>query len=98
MPNKKEKESRKKIKSDLQIKASQEFENNLPLSRDIFKNLFDYLDSHLNEKGCDNTNILTKTFLLRSNNQNVDKTLQWLSDHGGSCDCEILANIEEQFD
>ncbi|WP_374760238.1 DUF2695 domain-containing protein [Dyadobacter pollutisoli] len=24
--------------------------------------------------------------------------MQWLSDKGGYCDCEILANVEEQFE
>ena len=28
----------------------------------------------------------------------ADEVLEWLEDHGGSCDCEVLANIEEQFD
>ena len=98
MPDKNEKERRKQIMDDLQKKAEKEFENSLPMSRDSFKNLFDYLDKELNEKGCDDTNSLTKTFLLQLDAQNVEKVLEWLVNYGGYCDCEILANGEEQFE
>ena len=98
MPDKSEKERRKQIMEDLKIKADQEFESSLPMSRDNFKNLFDHLDIHLSDKGCDDTNSLTKTFLLESNVEKVDEVLKWLANHGGYCDCEILANVEQQFE
>ncbi|MFT3934114.1 MAG: DUF2695 domain-containing protein [Chitinophagaceae bacterium] len=97
MPDKNEKERRKQITENLKRRADQEFENSIPMSRDKFKNLFDYLDTHLNDKGCDDTNTLTKLFLSQSNIENADEILNWLTKHGGYCDCEILANVEEQF-
>lgn len=98
MPDKSEKERRKQIMDDLKNKADQEFESSLPMSRDNFKKLFDYLDMQLTDKDCNDTNGLTKTFLLQSNIEKVDEVLDWLADHGGYCDCEILANVEEQFE
>ena len=98
MPDQSEKERRKQIMDDLKKKADQEFEGSLPMSRDNFKKLFNYLDISLSDKGCDDTNSLTKTFLLQSNNKKVDEVLEWLADPGGYCDCEILANAEEQFE
>ena len=98
MPDKSEKERRKQIMDDLKRKADQEFESSLPMSRENFKKLFDHLDTHLNDKGCDNTNILTKTLLVQSNIDKVNEVLEWLAEHGGYCDCEILANVEEQFE
>ena len=83
---------------DLKKKADQEFESSLPMDRESFKKLFDFLDAELTDKNCDDTNSLTKKFLLQLNIQNVDKVLEWLAEHGGYCDCEILANVEEQFD
>ena len=83
---------------DLRKKADQEFESSLPISRDNFKKLYDYLDTHLEEKGCDDTNSLTKKFLLQTDIEKVDEVLEWLADHGGYCDCEILANVEQQFE
>lgn len=83
---------------DLKEKADQEFESSLPMSRDNFKKLFDHLDILLTDKNCDDTNNLTKTFLLQSDIEKVDEVLEWLADHGGYCDCEILANVEEEFE
>ena len=98
MPDKSEKERRKQIMDNLKNKADQEFESSLPMSRDNFKRLFDHLDTHLSDKDCDDTNSLTKTFLVQSNIQKVGEVLEWLAEHGGYCDCEILANVEEQFE
>ncbi|MEO6723232.1 MAG: DUF2695 domain-containing protein [Ferruginibacter sp.] len=98
MPDKSEKERRKQIMDDLKKKADQEFESSSPMSREHFKILFDYLDTELTDKGCNDTNSLTKAFLLQSKIENVDEVLEWLAEHGGYCDCEILANVEEQFE
>jgi hypothetical protein len=68
------------------------------MDRESFQKLFDYLDTELTDNNCDDTNSLTKIFLLQSNIQKIDEVLEWLAEHGGYCDCEILANVEEQFD
>lgn len=68
------------------------------MSRDNFKKLFDYLDSELREKGCDDTNRLTRSFLEQIDGVNTEEVLKWLANKGGYCDCEILANVEEQFE
>ena len=98
MPDKSEKERRKQIMDDLKKKADQEFESNLPMDRQTFQKLFDYLDTELTDKNCDETNSLTKAFLTQSKILNIEEVLEWLSEHGGCCDCEILANVEEQFE
>lgn len=98
MPDKSEKERRKRILEDQKKKADQEFETSLPTSRENFIKLFDYLSRHLGDKDCDDTNILTRTFLVNFNVDNVEDVLDWLAEHGGYCDCEILANVEEQFE
>ena len=41
---------------------------------------------------------LTKTFLKQIEADNIDNILEWLADKGGYCDCEILGNVEEQFE
>ena len=98
MPDKSEKERRKQIMDDLKEKADQEFEASLPMTRDNFKKLFDYLDTELNEKGCDDTNSLARISLVQLDAENADKVLEWLATNGGYCDCEILANVEEKFE
>jgi len=27
-----------------------------------------------------------------------DRIIPWLEEHGGGCDCEVLANVEEEFE
>ena len=97
MPDKSEKERRKQILNDLNAKANEAFENSLPMSRENFTLLFDYLDVQLGEKDCDDSNTLTQTFLQHKGINNSAEVLHWLSENGGYCDCEILANVEEKF-
>lgn len=96
--DKDEKARRKRILSELRQKQQQEFEQSLPIDREILANLFDYLDDQLEESGCDDTNILTATFLKNKKIENIEMVLDWLAENGGYCDCEILANLEEKFE
>jgi len=98
MADKSEKERRKEILNNLRTNAKQDFEDSLPTSRDNFKLLFDYLDIELEKRECDDTYALTRTFLNQINLDNSDIILEWLADKGGHCDCEILGNVEEQFE
>ncbi|MEO8237869.1 MAG: DUF2695 domain-containing protein [Flavobacterium sp.] len=93
-----EKERRKQILSELRQKQQKEFEQSLPIDRENFENLFDYLDIHLEENGCDDTNKLTVAFLTNIKIENIETVLNWLAENGGYCDCEILANVEEKFE
>lgn len=84
-------------KTEFRRKQREEFEKSLPISRDLFQQLFDYLDEAL-EEGCDDTLRLTETFLHTQNVKNVQEVLFWINDKGGYCDCEVLANVEEIFE
>jgi malonyl CoA-acyl carrier protein transacylase len=98
MPDNNEKERRKLIAKELRLKAKEEFENSLPIRRDFFLNLFDYLDEELSENECDHNLELTIKFLKSSKIENIDIVTNWLKENGGYCDCEVLANVEKMFD
>ncbi|HLW39062.1 MAG TPA: hypothetical protein VKX31_01635 [Brumimicrobium sp.] len=49
-----------KSKKELREKARLEFEKSLPISREIFQELFDFIDERLSENGCDDTLKITK--------------------------------------
>jgi hypothetical protein len=66
--------------------------------RHKFEGLFDYLDEKLSENDCDDTNNLTKEYLNGIGLENSENVLEWLREHNGYCDCEILANVEELFE
>ncbi|MGY3778078.1 DUF2695 domain-containing protein [Isobaculum melis] len=72
-----------------------DFEKSLPMSREYFEGLFDYLDIKL-EKGCSHNQKLTIEYLQKYELEE-ERILSWLRDNGGYCDCEILMNVEEKF-
>ncbi len=69
----------------------------MPLSLKDLGRLFDHLDFQLGIQGCDHTPRITSSFLV-SLNLDTDEILPWLSEQGGSCDCEILANVEDGWE
>ena len=98
MPDKNEIQRRKQIARDLRLKARQDFENSLPMSRENFKGLVDYLDEQLSDNSCDDTLKFSVTFLQSLKLDNIEEITKWLGENGGHCDCEVLANVEEKFD
>ena len=94
MPSKEEKARRKSLVNIITDEASQEFLNSMPISIDVVKELFDFLDEELETRSCDDTNIMTIEF-LENKNLDKEKIIPWLNDLGGYCDCEILGNVEE---
>jgi hypothetical protein len=98
MQDKNEIERRKQIKRKLREKAKLEFENSLPMSREIFTQLFDFLDEKLGEYDCNDSLKLTTEFLKENHIENISEIENWLQENGGYCDCEVLNNVEEMFD
>jgi hypothetical protein len=91
-----EKARRKQIAQQLKSKAEEDFLVDLPTQLPFFQALFDYLDENL-ANGCDDTLRLTERF-AKENNLQVEQLKTWLGEQGGYCDCEVLANVEEQFE
>jgi hypothetical protein len=58
--------------------------------------LFDWLDRE-DAPACDHTLRETVEF-LRQRGLDVERVVSWLQEHGGFCDCEVLYNVEEQFE
>jgi len=70
-------------------------ETSIPIPKGDLKALFDWLDRP-NCPPCDHTLKETAEF-LRSRNLDVDKTVAWLRENGGYCDCEVIYNVEDEF-
>jgi hypothetical protein len=97
MPSQEEKQRRKAIQNDLRQKADAEKMAALPMPKEKLAAFFDYLDQQLTEEGCDDTLRFTHEFAA-SHNLSFESIKQWLSDYGGHCDCEALANVEEKYE
>jgi hypothetical protein len=98
MVSKEEKERKAKLKQQFKNQEKTKFEQGLPMSRENFTNLFDYLDKCLEEENCDNTLRLSTDFLKQLNIEKIEEVKDWLNEHGGYCDCEVLANVEDEFE
>lgn len=85
-------------KNALKQKAKQQhkaaLEASLPIARVEFLCLFDHLDERLQAYGCDDTLRYTVQF-LEDNRLPVEPSIDWMQRHGGGCDCEVLANLED---
>ena len=93
-----DKARKKELLKNFKAKEKQSFQDSLPMDEEVFWELFDYLDEHLEEQdGCDHSLSLTRSF-LETKGVDVDSILDWIVDNGGGCDCEVLYNVEERFE
>lgn len=97
MPNKSEKERCRIITKELRQKAKEKFEESLPLTKETFQKLFDFLDEKLSENNCEDKLKFTEEFFENNKIQNSVDVTEWLDENGGYCDCEVLNNVEEMF-
>jgi hypothetical protein len=93
MPSRSEIERRKLLKGAVDRQRLSAEAAALPLPMTVLQLLFDYLDDRSDE-GCDHTFKVTREFLQESRLPEAD-VLPWLRAHGGHCDCEVLANVEQ---
>ena len=70
----------------------------LPMARELFLDLFDYLNEQLETTGCNHDFSLTEQFLRDKQVNNVEEVLEFLRENGGYCDCEVIFNVEEKFE
>lgn len=91
-----DKSKRKELQKKYVEEQKKDFIENIPFSPSLFESLFNYLDEVLEEHGCDDTLKYTERF-LEDNELPVKKSLNWLRDNGGFCDCEVLANVEDKI-
>lgn len=89
--NKDDKKKRKALYKQAQRDA---LAASLPMSIEQLQALFVFLDRE-DAPDCDHTLAQTNQFLA-SRNLDSDSIRPWLNDHGGFCDCEVLANVYDE--
>jgi hypothetical protein len=97
MPSKEEKDRRKLLLQQVKQEKRARGRAQLPLDNKTMRELFDYVDAKLSDMECDNDLTHTRAFLSAAGLPQ-DKTILWLQDHGGYCDCEALANAEDEWE
>ena len=93
-----EKKKRKEARKVLVQKELDDFRASLPMEEKHFVALFHFLEKALQEHPCNHTLGNTTLFLTEKKVPDPEKVITWLTSHGGYCDCEVLYNVEEQFD
>jgi hypothetical protein len=87
------KSDKKDLKRMVLLKEYQAKWSELALSPAELEDLGRHLDQHLREEGCDHTLRYTKAWLQQATYANVTSVIAALRNHGGYCDCEVLANV-----
>lgn len=64
------------------------------LSNECLLELLDYIDRQMAFRNCKGNLSITIEFLHKIGCKDIDGTVSWLKEHGGYCDCEVLANID----
>ena len=95
MPSKAEQERRKALVREVAQRQRAKVKAAMPLSPERLSGLFDYLDDAL-AGGCDHSLKLTRQF-LQAHSLPESTVVPWLGSHGGYCDCEVLANVEQEW-
>lgn len=90
-----DKAKKKELLKQYKKQQREKFISSLPMPVEGFMALFDYLD--IDYEKCEGD--LRKTIaFLEENHYPVEKVVDWLRKNGAGCDCEVLFNVEEQFE
>jgi hypothetical protein len=87
-----DKQQRKAATNKWKLAGRAELIARMPITPDQLHCLLDHLDKNL--EACDHTTKQTADY-LNAEKLDREKTLTWLGEQGGYCDCEILANLTE---
>lgn len=68
----------------------------LPLTTEQLAELFGYLAARLAMQGCDHTLGHTRCFAA-AHGLRFEALRQFLGQHGGGCDCAVLAEVEARY-
>jgi Protein of unknown function (DUF2695) len=91
-----DRDRKKALKRQFKGRERADADARLPLPKPDLAELFDRLDDRLSAEDCDHTLRHTEAFLTERG-FDVATVVTWLRESGGYCDCEVLANVEDQW-
>jgi hypothetical protein len=94
VPSKEDKQRRKRLIEETEARRGI-VEPPPPIPEPELMKLLEYVDDMWDEHGCDRTLQHTLQY-IRQHNLPEEELVEWLIDHGGGCDCEVLANVAGQ--
>lgn len=85
---------KKALKKQWKEEQERKFEASLPMSREEFECLFDFLDAR---ETC-NHNLEGTIEYLESKGIASEPVIEWLREQGGYCDCEVMVNVAPKIE
>jgi hypothetical protein len=95
MPTKVEKNRRKALRREIAKQQRAKAEAEMPMSKSDLQDLFDHLDQRLAAEGV--TTLCCIPCISHQQRLPEESIVDWLGEHGGFCDCEVLANVENEW-
>lgn len=89
-------DKKKALKNQFRQQELDSFQQSLPMSVDLFEQLFDFLDKNLDQETDANFSF-TQQFCVE-NEIDFELLRNWLVENGAGDDSEVLWNIEEKFE
>ncbi|KAF0806080.1 hypothetical protein A6D6_01898 [Alcanivorax xiamenensis] len=86
--------AKKRLKAEFKAKRRAALCASLPMPLARLKALFSFLD-RLDAPPCDHSLTQTRVF-LHQQGLAPELVVPWLNEHGGYCDCEVLANVHDE--
>ena len=68
-----------------------------PASDELLQSPFASVDALVAEQRCDHSLRFTKQWIT-ANRQPEERIVAWLEEHGGHCDCEVVANASDHWE
>ncbi len=63
-------------------------------SHPMWENFTGAISDLLEARKCDNHLTISRELLADMGRFDVEASIEWLQNHGGFCDCEVLMNVE----
>ena len=67
-----------------------------PIASAFLQSLFEHVEARVGSEGCDHTYRFTNEWLFDHQLPSIP-VLAWLAEHGGFCDCEVVANARDHW-
>lgn len=84
-------------KKDWKLQQRQQAQAAFPISSSLLESLFEAVDACVEDSGC-NHSLRFTTQWIAENKQPEKPILGWLAEHGGFCDCEVVANAADYWE
>lgn len=85
---------KKALKKQWKEEQERKFEESLPISREEFEGIFDFLDTR---ETC-NHNLEGTIEYLETKGIASEPVIEWLREQGGYCDCEVMVNVAPKIE